>query len=138
MSTCRWPGCKTLVTYDMWGCKRHWFVLPKEIRDGIRSAYEDTNFTKLSEHFNLLRGAHQAAQDWIAANTVNSDVPPANRIVKCAGCDRDLIWLPTRAGKNMPVHADTVQPGDTLYQHGKHEPHWGACPRADEFRKKKP
>ena len=37
--TCHWPGCTTEVPPKMWGCKSHWFTLPKVIRDRIWSLY---------------------------------------------------------------------------------------------------
>ena len=37
--TCHWPGCKKQVPPAMWGCKKHWFMLPKHLRDRIWAAY---------------------------------------------------------------------------------------------------
>ncbi len=37
---CHWPGCKTQVPPAMWGCKRHWFKLPKGWRDQVWAEYE--------------------------------------------------------------------------------------------------
>lgn len=37
--TCHWPGCRTTVPPKMWGCKSHWFQLPKYLRDKIWAAY---------------------------------------------------------------------------------------------------
>lgn len=43
---CHWPGCDVLVPPAMWGCKPHWFALPKRLRDRIWAEYrrgqEDT------------------------------------------------------------------------------------------------
>jgi hypothetical protein len=36
---CHWPGCKVLVPPAMWGCKPHWFALPKRLRDRIWATY---------------------------------------------------------------------------------------------------
>lgn len=36
---CHWPGCAVEVPPKLWGCKRHWFALPKEIRDRIWRTY---------------------------------------------------------------------------------------------------
>src|SRR3546814_12786916 len=38
--TCHWPGCGQIVPPAMWGCKKHWFTLPKDIRDGIWRTYK--------------------------------------------------------------------------------------------------
>lgn len=36
---CHWPGCSVQVPPAMWGCKPHWFRLPKHLRDRIWDAY---------------------------------------------------------------------------------------------------
>ena len=33
--TCHWPDCESQVPPAMWGCKKHWFRLPKRLRDEI-------------------------------------------------------------------------------------------------------
>jgi hypothetical protein len=37
--TCHWPDCPVEVPPRMWGCKRHWFMLPKTLRDRIWATY---------------------------------------------------------------------------------------------------
>lgn len=32
---CHWPGCTRQVPPAVWGCKPHWFKLPKHLRDLI-------------------------------------------------------------------------------------------------------
>ena len=39
LHTCHWPGCGKQVPPAMWGCKTHWFRLPKHLRDEIWAAY---------------------------------------------------------------------------------------------------
>jgi hypothetical protein len=36
---CHWPTCKTAVPPKLWGCKVHWFKLPKILRDQIWATY---------------------------------------------------------------------------------------------------
>lgn len=36
---CHWPTCNTLVPAKLWGCKRHWFKLPKQMRSDIWVTY---------------------------------------------------------------------------------------------------
>lgn len=36
---CHWPGCQRRVPPKMWGCRPHWFALPKVIRDEIWATY---------------------------------------------------------------------------------------------------
>lgn len=59
------------------------------------------------------------------------------RIVRCAACQARIIFLLTSSGKKMPVDADTVDEEDEVYEHGKHVNHWGTCPNADQFRKRR-
>lgn len=37
--TCHWVGCEKEVPPAMWGCKTHWFKLPKYLRDKIWATY---------------------------------------------------------------------------------------------------
>lgn len=36
---CHWPGCKTRVPPKMWGCRKHWYTLPKILRTAVWQAY---------------------------------------------------------------------------------------------------
>lgn len=37
--TCHWTNCGKQVPPAMWGCKEHWFKLPKPLRDAIWKEY---------------------------------------------------------------------------------------------------
>lgn len=37
--TCHWPSCSQPVPPKLWGCRKHWFKLPKLIRDKIWRHY---------------------------------------------------------------------------------------------------
>jgi hypothetical protein len=36
---CHWPGCSQQVPPAMWGCRRHWFMLPKRLRNVLWREY---------------------------------------------------------------------------------------------------
>lgn len=36
---CHWPGCEQQVPPARWGCRAHWFRIPKHLRDAIWRAY---------------------------------------------------------------------------------------------------
>lgn len=36
---CHWDGCNKECPPAMWGCKDHWFTLPKFLRDQVWRAY---------------------------------------------------------------------------------------------------
>lgn len=62
--TCHWPGCETRVTPAVWGCSRHWFMLPHHIQIGIWRAYKmNQEVTKRPSRQYI--AAARAAQDWI-------------------------------------------------------------------------
>ena len=37
--TCHWPSCGDEVPPSRWGCRVHWRLLPKAIRDAIWATY---------------------------------------------------------------------------------------------------
>lgn len=64
---CHWPGCVADVPPAAWGCRKHWFSLPRGIRAAIWAAYrpgQETTKTPSAAYMTAAR----AAQDWIAAN----------------------------------------------------------------------
>jgi len=64
--TCHWPGCGKEVPPAMWGCKPHWFALPKRLRDRIWATYrrgQEITKTPSPEYME----AALEVQEWIAA-----------------------------------------------------------------------
>ena len=57
------------------------------------------------------------------------------RITRCKSCRARIVWLKTVAGKNMPVDADTVEPHDDVYEHGRHVSHFSTCEQANQHRR---
>lgn len=53
---CQWPGCTLNVAPRFWGCKRHWFQLPKPLRDRLWNSYVSGQFIY-----------KQASEDYLAA-----------------------------------------------------------------------
>lgn len=37
--TCHWAGCKREVPPAMWGCRTHWFTLPRGLRNDVWRTY---------------------------------------------------------------------------------------------------
>ena len=62
--TCHWPGCKKQVPPAMWGCKPHWFSLPKRLRDRIWATYRPGQEEDLNVSEAYLETA-KAVQTWI-------------------------------------------------------------------------
>lgn len=61
---CHWPGCEEQVPPAMWGCRTHWYRLPKYLRDAIWRAYEPGQEVSMDPSQDYLDAA-QRAQDWI-------------------------------------------------------------------------
>ena len=57
------------------------------------------------------------------------------RVARCRSCRARIIWLRTSAGKNMPVDADSVEPGDDEFDADKHVSHFSICPDANQHRR---
>lgn len=66
--TCHWPGCERQVPPAMWGCKPHWFKLPKYLRDLIWATYEPGQEVSLTPSAAYLDAAHKV-QEWIKAQS---------------------------------------------------------------------
>src|SRR6266487_2367762 len=72
---CHWPGCERQVPPAMWGCKTHWFKLPRHIRDNIWRTFrpgQEKDWTPSSAYIE----AAKEAQEWIAANSPNESSSP--------------------------------------------------------------
>lgn len=65
---CHWPDCPEQVPPASWGCRAHWFTLPKNIRDRIWDAYRPGQEKTMSPSGQYLDAA-DAAQKWIAARS---------------------------------------------------------------------
>lgn len=72
--TCHWPGCATLVSPAVWGCRGHWYMLPKEIRDAIWGAYRAGQELDKCPSTEYLAAA-RAAQKWIVTQGGQNEVP---------------------------------------------------------------
>lgn len=53
----------------MWGCRPHWFALPKAIRDAIWQAYQPGQEMTLTPSRAYVEAA-RAAQDWIQEHVI--------------------------------------------------------------------
>jgi hypothetical protein len=55
---------------------------------------------------------------------VKFPIPEGSRSGICRGCGAKVIWIVTKAGRNMPVDSDGTS-------------HFATCPQAKQFRKRK-
>lgn len=64
---CHWPGCPRQVPPAMWGCRAHWFRVPKHLRDRLWAAYEPGQESTMTPSDAYLAAA-DAIQHWIKLN----------------------------------------------------------------------
>lgn len=67
--TCHWPGCGKAVPPKLWGCKDHWFKLPKHLRDAIWANYRPGQEIDKQPSREYVDVAIQV-QHWIAASKI--------------------------------------------------------------------
>lgn len=65
--TCHWPDCERQCPPAKWGCREHWFKLPKRLRDAIWDAYVPGQEQRLNPSREYVRVAREV-QEWIASN----------------------------------------------------------------------
>jgi hypothetical protein len=67
---CHWPGCMEEVPPKLWGCKKHWFMLPIDLRNAIWDAYvpgQEITKTPSEKYKNVAR----KVQLWIRYNCLD-------------------------------------------------------------------
>lgn len=67
---CHWPGCGKQVPPAMWGCKQHWFKLPKRLRDKIWAAYrpgQEKDMRPSREYIDMATEVQQWIEQYLAA-----------------------------------------------------------------------
>lgn len=65
---CHWPGCQAQVPPAMWGCRPHWYRLPRHLRAAIWAAYRSGQEETLNVSPAYLAAA-RAAQAWIGEHS---------------------------------------------------------------------
>lgn len=67
---CHWPGCEAAVPAAQWGCRRHWMMLPKYLRDQIWLAFRPGQEISKTPSIAYLRVARET-QRWIEWKLLN-------------------------------------------------------------------
>jgi hypothetical protein len=62
--TCHWPGCNKEVAPSLWGCSKHWYTLPINIRVKIWRTYMPGQEITKTPSIAYIEAAKEA-QDWI-------------------------------------------------------------------------
>lgn len=64
---CHWPGCNKEVPPKLWGCKEHWYKLPKRLRDAIWATYVPGQEITKTPSVDYIEVANEV-QEWISEN----------------------------------------------------------------------
>lgn len=64
---CHWPCCSKQVPPAMWGCKQHWFMLPREFRIRIWAHYRPGQEIDFQPNQAYLKVSNEI-QQWINKN----------------------------------------------------------------------
>lgn len=64
---CHWPGCGAQVKPAVWGCRKHWYMLPDHLRRLIWQTYRPGQEQSKTPSRAYVEAA-QAVQKWIAEN----------------------------------------------------------------------
>jgi hypothetical protein len=73
---CHWPGCTVEVPPKMWGCPKHWGMLPMHLRAAIWKHYRPgQEVDKKPSAFYV--EAERAVQEWIKYQAGNKSLPPS-------------------------------------------------------------
>lgn len=65
--TCHHPFCDVHVPPAMFSCRRHWFQLPKRLRDAIWAAYVPGQENRMDPSPAYLQAARAADEYWRSA-----------------------------------------------------------------------
>lgn len=71
---CHWPGCDRDVPPAKWGCTRHWYALPAELRLKIWRTFQPGKEISKRPSTEYLAVAREV-QDWIVANHPPAKAP---------------------------------------------------------------
>src|ERR1700754_51990 len=69
---CHWPGCDKQVAPALWGCRKHWFMLPRKLRDKIWATYQPGQEERLDPSPSYLSVAREV-QKWIKSRNNKVD-----------------------------------------------------------------
>jgi hypothetical protein len=97
-------------------------------------AYEESSTEAAHAPDRLCKACWQAKANAYRAKHPEPVKTPPNT---CRACGKEIVFLTTRTGSKMPTDAETVEPGDELFDPKRHTAHWATCPEADQFRSRR-
>lgn len=64
---CHWPGCEEQVPPAMWGCRMHWYMLPRDLRAKVWRAYRPGQERDMTPSPEYIAVANEVSA-WIRSN----------------------------------------------------------------------
>lgn len=83
--TCHATACEKRVPPSMWGCKRHWFMVPKQIRDRVWATYRPGQ----EDDWKPTRAYLEAAKAAVVAVAEREGLEPDTRVYDAFLSDLD-------------------------------------------------
>jgi hypothetical protein len=74
---CHWPNCQIEVPPKLWGCIKHWYSLPKYLRDKIWKEYKPGQEITKTPSIAYISVANEV-QEWIKLHA-KTPTPTRNR-----------------------------------------------------------
>lgn len=65
---CHWPDCEAQVPPALWGCRKHWYKLPRSLRNKLWEEYRPGQEVDMKPSEEYLMVANEI-QVWIKANS---------------------------------------------------------------------
>lgn len=82
---CHWPGCSAQVKPALWGCAKHWYMLPEGLRSKIWAAYRPGQEDTLTPSRTYVAVAREV-QDWIVSYEARQHRARCRNPNTCATC----------------------------------------------------
>lgn len=71
---CHWPGCEAQCAPAAWGCRRHWYMVPRRLRNKIWAAYRPAQEISKTPSRRYVEAANEV-QAWIRNYLANGGTP---------------------------------------------------------------
>ena len=88
---CHWPGCDVLVPPASWGCRKHWYKLPGNLRTKIWHAYRPGQEDDKRPSDRYIEVAKEV-QAWIAENHPADAAKAQGQLAVTPDDRRDHAW----------------------------------------------
>ena len=104
--TCHATACEETVPASMWGCRRHWFMVPKAIRDRVWATYRAGQEDDWEPSKAYLRNAKEAVE----AVALKEGIAPDTAVYDAFLSAEECPHLAAERTLGEPLHCDRCCP----------------------------